>query len=146
MSERWLPKKFLYLNAAVSLYFSQQSAAAVFSCYCVLSSQSTLNISGDETAEKNDIKVNFHLTHLLMLLNWCWWDERSVAWIKRRAFIFMVISFYFYHWREVKCLPMHNTLDFFKTYRSIMLMVEFLVWNHAWYLLKEPYFWQFLAK
>ena len=62
LSERWLPKKFLCLNAAVSLYFSQQSAAAVFSCYCVLSSQSTLNISGDETAEKNDIKVTFHLS------------------------------------------------------------------------------------
>ena len=40
----------------------------------------------------------------------------------------------------------HNTPDFFKTYRSIMLMVEFLEWNHAWYLLKGPYFWQFLAK
>ena len=42
--------------------------------------------------------------------------------------------------------PIHNTLDFFKTYRSIMLMVDFLEWNHAWYLLKGPYFWQFLAK
>ena len=27
-----------------------------------------------------------------------------------------------------------------------MLMVEFLEWNHAWYLLKGAYFWQFLAK
>ena len=40
----------------------------------------------------------------------------------------------------------HCALDFFKSDHSIKLMVDFLEWNHAWYLLKGPYFWQFLAK
>ena len=40
----------------------------------------------------------------------------------------------------------HNTLDFCKTFRVLMLMVEFRVCTHAWYHLKGHCICKFLAK
>ena len=57
-------------------------------------SQSTLNISGDETAaEKNDIKVTFHLS----LIFWCFWtdaDEMREVWLELKEGLLFSWSFH----------------------------------------------------
>ena len=49
---------------------------------------------------------------------------------------------------QVSCptVPLHYTLDFFKSDRFLKLMVELRVCTHAWYHLKGHYIWKFLTK
>ena len=119
-------KVFVSKCSSFSILFSAISSCCFQLLLCIVFSVYSQHLWWWDCWEKWHQGYLPSLTHLLMLLNWCWWDERSVAWIKRRAFIFMVISFYFYHCVLNTSLPwtLWNTWREIPTY-----MCLFSLWN-----------------
>ena len=120
-------KVFVSKCSSFSILFSAISSCCFQLLLCIVFSVYSQHLWWWDCWEKWHQGYLPSLTHLLMLLNWCWWDERSVAWIKRRAFIFMVISFYFYHWKEGKYMPMSIlSMKFFPAFSFSKILVWYV--------------------